>query len=1779
LIKTALAIHHRTLPRSLHVEEPTPLFDWERGNLAVVDRTRPWPSGVARAGVSSFGISGTDVHIVLEEPPHRAGQAAQLPERDEVLPLSAANASALRASARAYAELLQAEGPSVREICYTAAVGRRHHDRRIAAVGGSRQQLQEALEAFARGEPHPALISAAVNAGERGPVFVCSGQGSQWDGMSRELLRREPVFRAEIEACDRALRAHVSWSLLAKLSDPDTCWAEQPIDVIQPAIFAIQVALASYWRWLGVEPALVVGHSMGEVAAAHIAGAISLDDAALIISKRSQNLQALAGAGAMLSVELGFDAAQRWVEQHRGRVGVAASNSAHASVLSGDPDALREIAAALRAQNVFCRELLVDAAAHSPQLDPLLPEFARALQRVAPRATSRIPICSTVTGEILPASAFDAAYWVRNQREPVRFGAAMGELVRQGYGTFLELSPHPILLGPIQQVASEHKASVAGLGSLRRDEPERRSLLLALSQLYALGQPVRWNVLFGEQDRFVELPRYPFQRELYDEWPGANELAAIGGGSEGLLGPMLRSAEHPRSHLWRVQLSPAASSYLRDHVVDGAVVLPGAAYVDLALQAARQVFGAGEIALEEVRFGTALVLAPDAITALQVSLELEQSDSAAIRFHVPTADGFALHATTRARRAAQAQELGARDITDIAARCQSSSPADHVQRSERHKLSFGPAFRTFERLWLGEREALAEITLPKCVAYEKGQGAFHPVLLDASWQVSAAWVFANAREDVMYLPVAAERVTWFGEPSPHVWAHASLRVTDNEDELISDIDVFDDSGRLLLRTEGLTVQRVEHRSDALAGSLYALQWTLRARSGELGTLAQQTWLVLADETRALANELVPMLEARGARCLVAEAEHVDPDDAAAMRALVARASADPACPLAGVLDLWPVDAGDEDITTGADLSAAQSRGVHALAHLMQGLSAAEAARVKLWVVTAGAQPLAADEQVAIAAAPVWALSRVLRYEFPEHSIHTLDLSARAGQGELRALVDEICSAAPPDQIALRGERRHVLQLVRAVPAVATQRKTTAPSAFALRTSAPGVLDNLRLQESARVQPGAGQIELEVQAAGLNFIDVMKAFGIYPGLGDGPLAFGGECVGVVRAIGAGVTGFALGERVLAMADACFARYVLADAALAVRVPEPLDSADAATIPAVFLTAHYALRVLGDVRAGERVLIHSATGGVGLAALQLARRAGAEIFATAGSPEKRAFLRELGVEHVFDSRSTDFAEHILAATSGEGVDVVLNSLTGRALTLSLSLLRDDGRFLEIGKRDIYDDMQLGLLPFKRGLTFSHIDIGRMVKDKPAKLGAMLRELMAQFERGELQPLPRTTFALADAAEAFRHMAQAKHIGKIVLNEFASPELAERIMPAPDAPLCRADASYLITGGLGGLGLLVASFLAKQGARQLVLLGRSQPVDAARRTIEELQATGVAVSVMACDVSSADDVRRVFAHMQSELPPLAGVVHGAAVLDDGVTLQLTPERFARAMAPKMLGAFHLHTQTAQLPLDFFVMFSSAASALGSPGQGNYAAGNELMDALAHLRRAQGLPALSINWGPWRESGIAARPDRAGRLSVRGMGSVSDAEGIALLERLMRSDAVQSVVLPQADFRTWAEWYPAAASGMLEALIGASAAASTSSLRAEIASAPEGERHALIEAYLVEAMRRVLRVPANKELATDQPLNRFGVDSLMAVELKNRIEAELAVGLPVSKILLCTGLSKLASELLLLIDMSAAAAAVSGSAPAPAAARERLSIGDDAELLEDLDVALLPA
>jgi acyl transferase domain-containing protein len=1766
LVKTVLALTHRQIPPTLHFTRPNPAIDFAQTPFYVNTRLSPWPPGRTprRAGVSSFGIGGTNAHVVLEEAPAPAvpeersdGQGA---DRPYLLPLSARDPAALAALAQRYRDFLAADGSganlALRDVCWSAGTRRRHHEHRLAAVGRTRDELVAQLAAVDAEQAGTVPVTRGGH--RRKVVFVFPGQGSQWIGMGRQVLEREPVFRAAVQSCDRVAHGHTGWSLLAELTrdDGDQSWLQRT-DRVQLALFAIQVGLAAWWRSLGIQPDAVVGHSMGEVAATHVAGALSLEDAVRVLHHRNRLIHPTLGRGKMMAVGLTPQQASGLLAGHAAQASIAIVNSPKSAVLSGDPTVLESIAATLRERETFHRWISVDFASHSPQMDPLVGPLREALRDIRARQAS-IPIISTVTGEPIDATLMDAGYWARNLREPVQFADATRWLREHDFDVFVEISPHPILLPSIEDSLYHLDRPATAVASLHRDSDEQRSLLQALAALYRTGQDILWDQLYPQDRHFVRLPAYPWQRRRHWVDPPQDTAPATGSGPvvHPLLGRRLRSAL--KDVQFEASLGPLAVPYLDDHRVCGRAVFPAAGYLEMLWQAAA-IWEPGPHVVTDLVMHDLLSFA--GTTSHLVQTILTPSDDGGGRLELfgwePASAAWRPHVTARVRAARPDDESPAPDLNEVHDRCpREIPPAAYYERLRAEGLEYGSRFRGIESLRVGDGEVIGRVRLPEAVAGDADRYGMHPALLDACLQLIgaafagndlAATATAGDGGGHVYLPVGVGSFRVVAPAQTLVSAHVVIGDETDGDTKTGEVRLYDERGRAVAEVLGLRVKRVSRSAlrralqDYLSDWCYELRWRGQPRPDTAPrpphpdqATQRGRWLILADRD-GVARALAAQLEQRGDAVTMVvpagrdDAEptpatvHIDPmnpDDFTAMLARDGTAYRD-------VIYLWGLDATPAEHTTAQSLASDEALICGGALHLAQALLRHPwAASSRLWLVTRSAQaPQPSGAPLAPAQAPLWGLGRTLGVEHPDLRCVRVDLDTTGVDDNARSLLAEADAAGrdarrdgradgPEDQIAFRNGERFVARLIRTSARTPAHGARVPPAGRSLQLVIPtrGTLDALAFETSSRRAPAAGEVEIRVRATGLNFRDVLNALGAYPG-DPGPLGL--ECAGEICAVGDGVDEYRVGDPVLALAHGCFGTFVTVPAVLVAGKPERLSYAEAASVPIAFLTAYYGLCQLAQIGRGDRVLIHSAAGGLGLAATQLALRAGAEVFATAGSEAKRAYLRSLGLRHVMRSRTLDFAAEVMEATGGYGVDIVLNALTGEYIPRNLSVLATGGRFVEVGKIGVWDADRVSQA--RPDASYFLLDLGEEARRDPALIGGMLRDLMREFHRGTLHPLPLQVFASHEVTGAFRFMAQAKHTGKIVVTQQVglSPSAADRF---------RADASYLITGGLGGLGRQVARWMVDQGARHVALLGRGGPSAAAQAVVEELTGAGAQVLVIAADVAEEDQVAHALRTIRDSMPSLRGIVHAAGVLDDGILLRQDWPRFAGVLAPKVQGAWHLHAQTRRADLDFFVLFSSISSIWGSAGQSSYAAANAFLDTLAHARRSQGLPALSINWGGWSQVGLAAGDEVTGRMAGQGMAAITPDAGVAALEQAMRQQAAQLAVVP-IDWAAFLARFPADRIPVLLAELsreargrpgGDLATSGASDLLRRLDAAGPHNRRRVLAAYLTEQARLALGLDPQAPLDPRRPLNELGLDSLMAIEVRSRLSSAVGRLLP---------------------------------------------------------------
>ncbi len=1746
VIKMVMAMRHGVLPQTLHVDAPSSHVDWSMGGVSLLTQERPWEKNgePRRAGVSSFGISGTNAHVILEEPPRQDSSTPVVGTGllgAGVVPwvLSGKSKGALRAQAERLREFVAGDpGLGMMDVGSSLA-SRSVFGHRAVLLGDGREGLLGGLGALAGGEPAAGMVEGVASvAGGAGVVFLFPGQGSQWEGMALELLECSPVFAERMGACGEALSEHVDWSLEDVLRGVGGAPGLDRVDVVQPVLWAVMVSLAGLWRSCGVRPGVVVGHSQGEIAAAHIAGGLSLQDAARVVALRSRALVALAGRGGMVSVALPVEELEERLERWDARIGVAAVNGPSSVVVSGDRVPLEKFLGECEADGVRARAIPVDYAAHSVDVQEIREELLQGCAGIAPRCGD-VPFFSTVTGGLLDTSELDGEYWYRNLRETVQFERATAALLGDGYRAFVEVSPHPVLTMGVQETVDAltdtdlagpgladpvpagagDARGVAVTGSLRRDDGGLARFLGSLAELWIRGVEVDWAGMFsGSGARRAKLPTYAFQRERYWLLPGqgSGDLTSIGQSSAGdhpLLGAAVALADD-RGWLFTGRISLATHPWFADHAVMGSVLLPGTAFLDLALSAGERV---GCAAVRELTLQAPLLLAEQDAVQIQLSVgETDQAGERSLIIHsrleramddVSSEEQWTCHASgilapvepvMNGHAAALSERMGALASGSWPPEGSEVVPVDDLYDALAELgFEYGPVFQGLQTVWRCGEELYAEVALAPEQQDDAAAFGMHPALLDSALHAGLSSLTNSETEkqdqenDGIRLPFSFNGVELHTRG-----ASLPLRValTPAGNEAIS-LVLTDETGRLVASIDSLTTREISATQlrttpNTQHDSLFRLAWNEIPATPETTT----------QELTLLANKNSPLATSLGETTSSVKTYA----DLQALGEALDQGATPPEVVLFDCGDDRDKPPPGEERGVGAEHNDANELAIthqstrRVLSALQTWLSDERLSGSRLVLLTTRAMAMEAGEGVpGLAQSPIWGLVRSAQSENPEQ-FHLIDIDDNDAS---RNVLSTVLNTTQEPQLAIREGTTFAPRLARAGSGgVLTAPEDTGE--WCLQAGAGGTLEDLSLvctPEMARPL-AAGQVRVGVRAGGLNFRDVMVTLGLVPGDGT---TVGGEGAGVVLGLGPGVERLAVGDRVMGLMPG-LGTVSVTDHGLVLRVPEGWSFAQAASVPVVFLTAYYGLVDLAGLREGERVLVHAAAGGVGMAAVQLARHLGAEVFVTA-SPSKWQTLRLLGFDdaHIASSRTLEFKERFLEETGGRGVDVVLDSLAGEFVDASLDLLPNGGRFIEMGKTDIRDPGEVA--ESHPGVSYRAFDL---VEAGPERLHELLGELLALFEANVLEPLPVRAWDVHRASQAFRFMSQARHTGKIVLS-----------LPSAIDP----EGTVLITGGTGTLGALLARRLVSgHGVGRLLLVSRrGERAEGAGELRAGLESLGAEVRIVACDVSLREDLVGLLESIPEE-HPLCGVVHAAGVLDDGVIGSMTAERLERTLAAKADAAWHLHELTGHMDLSMFVLFSSAAAAFGSPGQGNYAAANAFLDALAAHRRALGLPGISMAWGLWEEaSGMTGDLGGAdiSRMARSGLRMVPSEEGLELFDSALTMGEALLLPVP-LDLKVLRAQ---ARMGVLPALFSDLVGVPTrrygddgASLARRLAAMPQAEREGVVLELVRSQVATVIGHASPEVIDTQRAFKELGFDSLTAVELRNRLNAATGLRLP---------------------------------------------------------------
>ncbi len=1763
LIKAALAIKYGKIPPNINYKKANPNIPMDVLNIQVPTSVTEFPTQDDRryAVVNSFGFGGTNASALLSSAPETSqansellavsdSETAEKPIESNctVCVISSHDQQSLQAIAQSLVTQLS-KNESLRSSdlnTISAAISERYSGGNIrgAVVANSSKELIKGLRQIAKNKisDNPKSTLPLVFTGDKKPsqkvAFVFTGQGSQWWAMARDFITTNEVFASAVDEFDGHFQNYAGWSIKEELLKPEAESRINDTTVTQPALFAIQVGLAAVWEENGLTPDMVLGHSIGEAAAMYVAGGLSMESAAKFLNKRGAIRDQLNARGSMAAVAMEAAEVDILLDDEP-NLCVAAINAPGSTTITGDNDAID--AFIVRFENeypgIFIRKLNVDTAWHSHHLDNGQDWFHRNMDELD-WSTPSLPFVSTVTGK--PETCFDKAYGWENLRRPVNLKGGVETASELGANVFVEIGPHSTLVGPIGNTCAANSVSATILASLDRNLSDELSFAKARAIVAVNGIDVGERATPASHLLMRQLPSVPWNKESY--WKDSEESRQMS--NHRMLHPLLGMPIIGPTPLWKGEINLESNRYLEDHRLAAERLFPAAGYIEILLAAGRSVHG--EVPIEIVD------------TAILEAMFIGNGDEIVI-FTTWDVD------TNMCRIFSHVRDSGEGEWTlrahSIVRPCQTKKPERYVfKKSQKGQkkiplsalydvdevqdfVNYGPAFKTVTDMWMTDSRTSAKIKMTEGIADDFDKHVAHPALIDGCLQITDPRMTLDAiskersAEDPTYLPVGARSIRLFRPVPEDIYVHSEQLDPEKSGEAQGGFIVTDSKGDPVMQVIGLQNRRLPGKKEnpqgegGSASTVIEEIVPIKLPTAPLkSSKVEGLWLVLSDD-KVLSAYLKNFLAKRNCKANILRRSDID--DMPTHWIANHLDSAFETGRLRGIVYGWGTGdfAARKNISTKKLVSSVEEN-VHDMIWFAQALDEFRD-REKLpgiFVLTHNARPDGPSNKFGLNSlinAPQVAVARTIGSEYQEFPLKQVDLDDTASN--IPALEDILFGDLKETELLIRGDTVLAPRLKSVTAEELPERRKTvsredSQTNFQISMAAPGVLDNLDIFEVAMPGLAKGEVQLEVATVGLNFRDIMAAAGLLPTEAEPIPAWttlGLEFGAVVTKLGAGVKGLKVGDNVMGMAKSCLTRYVSLPASTVTKIPKHLSLADAATIPSAFATAYYALNRVGNLRKGEKILIHVATGGVGLAAVQIAKLIGAEIFATAGSVEKRRYLKKLGIKHVMNSRSLDFADEIHSITNGEGVDVILNSLPDAYIQKGLDILAPYGRFLEIGKRDVYVNSAVGMKALRRNVSFCVLDLAAMGSERPDLMGDIFSELVSYFRKGQLQPLPSTTFKTDEIADAFKYMSQAKHIGKVIVDFNQSEFLV--LEDRKKQFRLHARGTYMVTGGSRGFGITVANWLSRSGAGKVLLASRSGTVDAEYKTIlNEMRNRGTKVVSAAVDITDEASLAQLIEKHHTPKNPVKGVIHSAAVIEDALLTQLDSDLINRVIRPKVAGAWNIYRvlKTAKIKTDFFVNFSSVAQLFGSAGQANYVAANAFLDGMAHFLKDSDLNCRTIDWGVLGESGFVTRNDSLeSYLDSVGMGGITDEQACGALEMSIRSNA-PSLLYAAMDWEKLARANPVLGQSPRLLPLLQKSDGKSSRLKLELIGMDLEARTERLGEFICAKLSNVLKVEPN-QIPYERPMTELGLDSLSAFELKNRIEGELDMTIPISKFL----------------------------------------------------------
>jgi phthiocerol/phenolphthiocerol synthesis type-I polyketide synthase C len=1699
LFKTIMAMKYKTIPPNLHFYEPNPEIQWEKMGVEIPTEAVAWNTDNHEpliAGINAFGITGTNAHVIVQSfEKEKLAETKNIEPKTKILPISANNQAAIVAYSKKYLDIINENNYNniLKNICFHKS----NLKQKNAILFSTYDELISNLNQLINNNNSETILDGYAEIKHRKIAFVFPGQGSQWLKMGKELYHNNLVFKKYIDACEQAFSEFVTWKLTDRIfSEQEHDLSE--IDIIQPALVAIEIALAKTWMHLDVQPYAVIGHSMGEIAAAYVANIISLEDAANIICTRSKLMKEQSGKGAMGYIALpSAEVEKLLIEESYKNVNIGVVNSPKSTVITGDRNEVEKLIQLLDSQEIFSRLIKVDVASHSNHMDVLKERLYLAIQNINLHK-STIHFQSTVDVVGKNKQDLDADYWVSNLRNTVQFSAAIQNLIEDDVDVFIEMSPNPVLTQALQENIEIKNKEILVLASLEKNTNDEYNFAWHIAQAYCNGIFIDWKKFYGNDYEKMLLPEYPWQKEYF--WlKGTNSNAyqqerfIDGKLAHKFLQNYTFSNNNIKTHIWNTSINLNDSSYFLDHKVGTEVIFPAAAFLEILNAVTTEVFETKQASVENIKILLPLQLKEDEQNNIKIVLQEEIGDlySCMITSEQNNEETVHCSATISISELKNNKTTPKNIFTNKAI-----SQEEHYTACQKLNLNYGLNFQALKKIDYQDNffEAIVNADI------DVENYLFHPILLDACLQAILAPIYLEYKQT--FVPYQFGKYLFLNSGNKQEYKIQVEVKSLDATKCVVDFYIFSDD-ILCVEAKEVVFRTIEQQLEKDNELWYEL---ISAPIEIIPSTEKNNILVIHNNAK---SELI--YNAFLHNNFETQYLYINDYTQQALIKALSAVGIDKQTQIVFCID------NTNDFLDTKKITMLQDVTTLAITNLTNAILTLNL-EVRLWCITNQALAVTKLENINPIQHQIPAFVRVLWNENIEIKPSVIDIIQ---DDDIIHLIKIIYQKQEENEVAIRQNKFYATRLNKIQILELPEKKEVYASqtSFIGSLSSIGVIDNLIYKKLYLPKIKADEVLVEVQSIGVNFMSLLSILGICPGKENGFGTLGIECVGIAKEVGNNIKHIKENDVVYGMAYHTLASHTIVNGNALCVAPNQFSVDELATIPAVFITVYYSLVELARIKKGDKVLIHAATGGVGLAAIQICKLYECEIFTTAGNDEKRSYLQNLGIDNIYDSRSINFYEEILEDTNGKGIDVVLNSLTGEAMYKSLELLASFGRFIEIGKKDIFDNSKIGLQVFQKSLSYFMVDAEKMLFEKPEILGELLQDISLLLTEGKLQALPYSVFNANEAKEAFRKINTSKHIGKIVINLQDKSNI--RVEEEAHFSLVE-NASYLITGAFGGLGLAYTKLLLENGAKNLILIGRNQPQPSIQKNIEDwIEIYDANIQIHQADVTQEQDLKNIISIIPSE-KKLKGIFHLAGLLDDATIANLTKEKYFNVYNPKVLGAIHLHQLTQKLDLDYFVLFSSSAVLFASPGQAAYVASNAYLDALAYYRKQTHLPAMSLQWSTISDVGLAAQQEnRAERLEEEGIKPLTSIESLSYFKQIISTN-YSNIGIFNFDIQKWKNHYPSAKNNVYFSLLATDNKETSFNQSVSFVESLKNIQDIQvvennIEEKLKETISKVTKIAIDK-INTQSTFKSLGIDSLMSIQLKNQLEKIFEINLSVT-------------------------------------------------------------